>query len=46
MRLPRVLPLVLLVLVFLLQDAAAQFPPRRNREPTVPPPTIVDCPSL
>ena len=42
MRLPRVLPLVLLVLVFLPQDAAAQFPPRRNREPTVPPPTIVD----
>ena len=42
MSLPRVLPLVLLGLVFLSQDAAAQFPRRRNREPTIPPPTIVD----
>ena len=42
MRLSRVIPMLLSVLVFLPTDAEAQFPPRRTREPTVPPPSIID----
>jgi hypothetical protein len=40
MRLPRVLPLVLLTPLVLPSAGDAQF--RRNREPTVPPPTIIE----
>ena len=41
MRLPRVLSLPLLAVLLLAAECDAQFQ-RRNREPTVPPPTIIE----
>jgi predicted TIM-barrel fold metal-dependent hydrolase len=42
MRLPRILALTLLAALLLPVGAEGQFQRRRNREPTVPPPTIIE----